>query len=212
MTELCKTHGISRKTGYKWVERFYDGGLPALIDHSRAPHTRPHVVSGEVVDVLVELRKRRKTWGPKAHLAKLHPGVQWPAESTVGLILRRHGLVEGHRRRTRTPPSTRPLAAATEPKIVWCTDLIRCAPSRFGRRFRGRSPPARGSGSDRVPDGRPREAATERSANRQHRPDARQVGGASAGGGRRPAGFGRRVIGLGGPSRGHSPGRTRCSC
>jgi hypothetical protein len=29
--------GISRKTGYKWVERDDAGGLVALIDPSRAP-------------------------------------------------------------------------------------------------------------------------------------------------------------------------------
>ena len=41
VAELCREHGISRKTGYKWLERFREGGLPALEDMSRRPHTSP---------------------------------------------------------------------------------------------------------------------------------------------------------------------------
>jgi putative transposase len=37
MTELCARHTISRKTGYKWLERFDEGGRTALVDQSRAP-------------------------------------------------------------------------------------------------------------------------------------------------------------------------------
>ena len=41
MKELCKECGVSRKTGYKWVERFQKGGVAALSDCSRAP-VNPH--------------------------------------------------------------------------------------------------------------------------------------------------------------------------
>ena len=34
---LCEAAGISRKTGYKWVERYDAGGVAALVDRSRAP-------------------------------------------------------------------------------------------------------------------------------------------------------------------------------
>ncbi len=34
---LCKSYGISRKTGYKWVERFKSGGYNNLTDRSSAP-------------------------------------------------------------------------------------------------------------------------------------------------------------------------------
>jgi transposase InsO family protein len=136
MTELCEAYGISRKTGYKWVERFFAGGLPALADRSRAPHHRPHAVAEEVVEAIVELRKRHRTWGPKkllVCLSRQHPDVQWPAESTVSTILKRQGLVEGRYRRKRTPYATQPLAAATEPNIVWSTDFK--GKFRVGRRY-----------------------------------------------------------------------------
>jgi len=34
--ELCERFGISRKQGYKWKERYDQGGVEALADRSRA--------------------------------------------------------------------------------------------------------------------------------------------------------------------------------
>ena len=37
MTELAERYGVSRKTAYKWVERYEAAGAPGLADRSRAP-------------------------------------------------------------------------------------------------------------------------------------------------------------------------------
>jgi putative transposase len=37
MAELCQRYGVSRKTGYKWIERFDEEGIEGLQDRSRAP-------------------------------------------------------------------------------------------------------------------------------------------------------------------------------
>ena len=42
LTELCERFRVSRKTGYKWVRRFEQGGASGLEDRSRAPHRCPH--------------------------------------------------------------------------------------------------------------------------------------------------------------------------
>ena len=34
---ICAKHGITRQLGYKWVERFREGGMANLVDRSRAP-------------------------------------------------------------------------------------------------------------------------------------------------------------------------------
>jgi len=49
MTELCKLYGVSRKTGYKWKERFEEAGPEGLLDRSRAPHNHPKAVLKSVV-------------------------------------------------------------------------------------------------------------------------------------------------------------------
>ncbi|MFR9184035.1 MAG: helix-turn-helix domain-containing protein [Christensenellales bacterium] len=39
MSALCKEYGISRKTGYKWLNRYQTG--EQLEDHSRRPLSSP---------------------------------------------------------------------------------------------------------------------------------------------------------------------------
>jgi putative transposase len=123
---LCEAFGISRKTGYKWIARFMEGGLPGLADLSRVPQRLAHAYDEAVVEAIVSLRKKHPTWGPRkllAYLSKHHPDVAWPVHSTVSNLLHRRGLVEGRKPRRRTPRSTQPLASATEPNVVWCTDF-----------------------------------------------------------------------------------------
>ena len=41
VTDLCEQFGISRKTGYKHLERYASGGLKALQPRSHRPHHSP---------------------------------------------------------------------------------------------------------------------------------------------------------------------------
>jgi transposase len=41
MSELCRSYGISRKTGYKWAARYGQQGLDGLKDRSRRPTSCP---------------------------------------------------------------------------------------------------------------------------------------------------------------------------
>ena len=69
MTELTAQYGISRKTGYKWVERSETGGVAALLDQSRRPQTQPTATDRALVDALVAVRRRHPQWGAKKLLA-----------------------------------------------------------------------------------------------------------------------------------------------
>jgi putative transposase len=123
---LCAKYGVSRKTGYKWVQRFYDGGVAGLLDRTRRPRRMAHVMSEDVEAAILELRQRYPTWGPKklrARLLEMEPETRWPALSTMGELLKRRGLVRERKRRIRTPHPTQPLAAATEPNTVWTADF-----------------------------------------------------------------------------------------
>lgn len=136
MAELCREYRVSRKTGYKWVQRFLEGGIPALMDRSRAPLTRPNAVDDAMVDAIVAMKKRHPSWGPKKLRSLLYrdePTLSWPSEATVARILKRRGLVAQKRRRRRTPVSEHPLAAAHEPNHVWCTDFK--GKFRVGQRY-----------------------------------------------------------------------------
>src|SRR4030043_2449198 len=41
-SELCFQFSISRKTGYKWVQRYEEQGIEGLNDRARRPHNCPH--------------------------------------------------------------------------------------------------------------------------------------------------------------------------
>jgi transposase InsO family protein len=123
---LCEDAGISRKTGYKWVERYEEGGVRALVDHSRAPRSHPHAVPAAAIDAIVALRRRHPRWGPRKLLAVLRrhdPRRAWPVASTMGEILRQRGLVRPRRRRRHSAPYAERLREYAAPNAIWCADF-----------------------------------------------------------------------------------------
>jgi hypothetical protein len=58
MTELAAQYGISRKTGYKWLDRYDAAGALGLLDQSRRPLHSPHATEPELIELLVAQRQR----------------------------------------------------------------------------------------------------------------------------------------------------------
>ena len=78
---LCRLYQISRKTGYKWLERFRQGGFGSLGDRSRAAHHQPRRIAEDLEQRLIEARRRHPSWGPKklrAWLEQRDPETYWP--------------------------------------------------------------------------------------------------------------------------------------
>ncbi len=126
MTELCEVYGISRKTGYKLLARFVAEGATGLVDRSRAPHRQGRQTPAEIEAAIVAFKGAHPRRGPrkiKVELAWSDAETRWPAASTIGDILKRHGLVAPRRRRRHTPPYTDPLAACQKPNDLWCADF-----------------------------------------------------------------------------------------
>lgn len=131
MSTLCRFYSISRKTGYLWVGRYTDEGVGGLVSRSSAPQTHPQQVSDEVEQRLLLLRHRYPHWGPlklKAWLEQNEPldEGKWPAASTIGSLLDRHGLTKHRRVRRKSVPSGQPLSHCLEPNGVWSIDFKGC--------------------------------------------------------------------------------------
>jgi putative transposase len=125
-SELCVEYGISRKTGYKWIERYLRHGVQGLEERSRRPRRSPHATAAHVVAAILECRKRHPRWGPKKILKVLHrqhPQWRWPHRSTGAQILRRHGLIAGKKRRRRIGHPGRPHSCIHAVNQVWCADF-----------------------------------------------------------------------------------------
>ena len=61
---LCRRFGVSRRVGYKWLERYQAEGVAGLVDHSRAPLTCRQAVSADIAEQCLVVRRQPRTWGP----------------------------------------------------------------------------------------------------------------------------------------------------
>jgi putative transposase len=124
MAVLCRRFGVSRKTGYKILERYNSCGLEGLTDRSRRPYRHAHQLPVQIETLIVRSKQERPHWGaPKIRerLARLYPDVHTPAISTVHAVLDRHGLVKRRGRRRNKATGT-PLSTSDQPNDLWCAD------------------------------------------------------------------------------------------
>ena len=125
MTELCERYEISRKTGYKWLDRYQLEGAGGLADRSHAARVHGRATPQHIVDAIVGLRLERPSWGPRKIVSKLEArqgDVDWPSASTAGEILKRAGLVSSRRVRRRAPPRMGQLTVPQHANHVWALD------------------------------------------------------------------------------------------
>lgn len=125
MSALCKQYGVSRKTGYKWYHRYLELGELGLHDQSKAPHNPLQVYTKEQISVAIDLKLRKRNWGPKKILVKLkelYPDVAWPCHTRLYEIYKEHHLVTSRKLRTRVP-GTAPLGHITDCNDTWAIDL-----------------------------------------------------------------------------------------
>jgi putative transposase len=126
ITELCELYDVSRKTGYKWIERSLTSGPSGLEDRSRKPYSSPNQTPQHVVDAFIAWRCRHPSWGGKTRLSilqKRHPRWSWPGRSTVCDILRRHGLVPKKRHHRHIGHPGKPTTLMAAPNEEWSADF-----------------------------------------------------------------------------------------
>jgi putative transposase len=125
MVALCAAHEISRKTGYKWLERYRAFGPEGLHDRPRAPLNHGRATALDLVERIVAAKETHPLWGPKKIVARLKrtaPELMWPSASTVGAILARHGLVNARKRPRLRACGNGPWPQAERPNAVWTGD------------------------------------------------------------------------------------------
>lgn len=95
ISQLCKHFGISRKTGYKWLNRFESEDDNTLQDQSRRPLTSPEKTTLQIADKIIDIRQQHPCWGArKIKAVLLRRGVKnIPASSTIHSILVQKGFI-----------------------------------------------------------------------------------------------------------------------
>jgi len=91
MTELCQSFGVSRKTGYKWLNLYRKHGQDGVKDRSRRPLSSPKRCNDELEAAVLALHEQYPCWGARKLTALLPEAVGTPHPNTIAAILKRHG-------------------------------------------------------------------------------------------------------------------------
>ncbi len=124
ISELADRFSISRTTAHKWIRRYKRHGQRGFHERSRRPHNCPFQTDPAIVEVLVALRKKHPSWGPRKLLDVMHrrkPRRKLPSVSTAARVLAREGLVKPRRRYRRAHPGC-PKNVPQAPNDVWAAD------------------------------------------------------------------------------------------
>ena len=90
MQALCRSFGVSRKTGYKWRNLYLEHGKEGMSDRSRRPLSMPRRCSADLEEQVLVLHDMYPCWGARK-LRALLPDEIAPHPNTIAAILRRHG-------------------------------------------------------------------------------------------------------------------------
>lgn len=122
VSELCRRYGISRKTGYKWLGRYQEGGETGFLDRSRRPLTTSEHIPVEIERAVVRLRTRHPAWGARKirqtfERRSISP---LPAMSTITRVLHRNGMIDPG---ARTPAGPFVRFEHPAPNALWQMDF-----------------------------------------------------------------------------------------
>ncbi len=163
VAELARRYAVSRKTAYKWIARYRDGGVDALADRPRSPQRSPNRTPPETEHAVLRVREAHPRWGGrKIRTVLLREQPASPSPATITAILRRHGRLSAE------PVPRRPMTRfeAEAPNDLWqmdhkgdflLGDETRCFPltvlddhSRFSLCIDGQLTQQRGPVQDRL--------------------------------------------------------------
>lgn len=93
--KLCKQFGISRKTGYKLLNKVNGLGEQGLEEQSRKPKSSPFKTPLEIEQLLVKTRQLYPEWGGEKikHYLYQKGFDNLPSEKTIDRIIKRYGLI-----------------------------------------------------------------------------------------------------------------------
>jgi putative transposase len=126
VSDLCALYGISRKSAYKWIDRYMNEGPDWAMDRSHEAAVVHNKTPVEVERALMQMRLRHRTWGARKLLHQVgleQPQLMLPQESTVCDMLKRNGLIIAKPRRRSIGHPGRPSGVVNGPNDSWSADF-----------------------------------------------------------------------------------------
>ena len=122
--EVAAAFGVTRQSIYRWMQRYEEGGLPALAERSHRPRSCPHQLSGTLEAAVLEMRRVHPAWGPIRLLDQLRRrGYRnLPSHMAIYRALLRHGAIEAKDQRKRLATYKR--WERGRPMELWQLDVV----------------------------------------------------------------------------------------
>jgi putative transposase len=125
ITEISFKLGVSRKTVYKWIERYTEEGISGLEEKSRIAYRHPNITDPDKIKRIIDYKEKHDKWGPKkviSNLERMYPEEIWPSASTAGEWLKKNGLVRKRKRRRHVDRYRDHFTNCIKPNDVWSAD------------------------------------------------------------------------------------------
>ncbi len=125
VVDLHRMYGVSCKTIYKWINRYKEDPANWALARSSAPHSHPNQTPPEILEMIINMKLAHLSWGPRKIIHALQnqdSTIDWPAASTAGEWLKRHGLVKHRLVRSHVPPYSQPFGECNCSNAIWSID------------------------------------------------------------------------------------------
>jgi transposase InsO family protein len=118
--QTCAEFHISRKTGYKWLQRYHAQQADGLADRSRRPQHSPRRIAADLEAAILRVRDTYG-WGPrKIHAYLKNQNVHHCCTRTVANVLGRHGRIAAP---ARVEPAAVQFFERSAPNELWQCDF-----------------------------------------------------------------------------------------
>ena len=121
-SDLCRRFDISRKTGYKFLNRYIEEGFKGLIDRSKRPKHSPKTTESEIEQSILMLRDKHPVWGGRKLKRRLedigHTDI--PSPSTITEVLKRNNRISSDESEKRKAWQ---IFVAERPNDLWQMDF-----------------------------------------------------------------------------------------
>ncbi len=118
-SSLCNDFGISRPTGYRWVNRYHaHNSLTDLVEYSRCPHRIANKTSPANERRIIGLRHKHGWGAKKLRVLLLREGLDMKI-ATINRVLKRNGLI--HQKDSHRPALKR--FERQSPNELWQMDF-----------------------------------------------------------------------------------------
>jgi len=123
--DLCRSHDISTKTGYKWLNRFKADGFTGLADMSKRPHHHSKQLSEQQVCDVIKLKFEFRNFGSNKICDLYNRSHDNSISlSSVKRILLQAGLTKKYKKRViKSIDHKKIILEASSPNDIWSIDF-----------------------------------------------------------------------------------------